>query len=328
MLDEYGAGIMGRYLPPEGREGMQSDGRLARSIERRFRHARSVWDIVFETPDRKRRRTTGTGDSLRKGKGKARREEDEASQTNEGGEDGEDEDEEEEEEEELEEPEKRVSAGGWTLLPWLTRLWAEDATSFERSLPHYTELLDDASLPLLVVRAALDPAPYSERQQRGRVAASLLRLLVGLASGPSPSFHPHSLVVALVALLRRLGKDELRALFALSDIDPAAEAHVLALALEERAGTRLRLSENRRKGTHTGFEKGEWGPPTVRYVLQLAREADDIGSVIATRLVADMGRIRPDDEGWEDITEELLEETEDGALRLALQGAKRRFGSS
>lgn len=330
MLDEYGPQVMGRYLPPEGREILRSDGKLARSIERRFKHARSVWDLILETPDRKRRRTTGTADSLKKGKRKAVKEEKEEGGSQSKGKEKElglegiEEEEEEEEEEELEEPEKRVSEGGWRLLPWLTRLWAQDAASFERSLPQYTDLLDDASLPLLVVREALDPAPFLIKQQRGRIASSLLSLLVELASGPEPSFHPHSLVVSLVALLRRLEKDQLRALFVISAIDPAAEAHVLALALEERAGTRLRHSENRKKGTHKGFEKGEWGPPTVDYALKLARDADDVGSVIATRLIADLGRIRPDDEAWADV-DDVLEDVSAPGLQLALQGAKRRY---
>lgn len=336
MLDEYGPAVMGRYLPPEGREIVRSDGRLARSIERRFKHARSVWDLVLEKPERKRRRTTGTADSARKGKRKTEEDgEGRESQKSKGKgkakaeealeEEEEEEEEEVEEEEELEEPEKRVSDGGWVLLPWLTRLWAQDATSFERSLPQYTDLLDDASLPLLVIREALVPAPYLIKQQRGRVASSLLSLLVELASGPDPSFHPHSLVVSLVALLRRLDRDQLRALFVISDIDAAAEAHVLALALEERAGTRLKLSENRRKGTHAGFERGKWGPPTVKYALQLARDADELGATIATRLIADMGRIRADDDGWAEIDDDMLDDVTDNALRLALQGVKRRY---
>lgn len=242
------------------------------------------------------------------------------------GEDGEDGEEEEEEEEE-EEPEQHVSEGGWVLLSWLTRLWQQDSDSFTRSLPQYTDLLDDASLPLLVVREALEPASFLIRQQRGRIASSLLTLLVELASGPAPSFHPHSLVVSIVALLRRLERDELRTLFALSELDPAPESHLLALALEERAGTRRRHSENRRRGKLVGFEKGDWGPPTVRYALQLAREADDTGAVIATRLVSDLGRLHYKDEAWADVAE-VLDDVEDEALRLALQTAQRRYENS
>ncbi|GFZ46930.1 hypothetical protein JCM24511_04156 [Saitozyma sp. JCM 24511] len=178
-----------------------------------------------------------------------------------------------EEEEEIEE--KVVSAKGWELLEWLLDLWEKDqqecvkGDESDESECAYSRMLldqfrrrgalqiDDAAAPLAVVRSA-----YSESgcpitaisSGRRSTVARLLSLLINTAICPNPPFHPGSLLLSLLSLLRTLPLNSLRLLLpTLRDLPPTVLSHLLTHAIEDLGGIRPSKASERRRDPWRDF---------------------------------------------------------------------------
>ncbi|RSH89070.1 hypothetical protein EHS25_002736 [Saitozyma podzolica] len=178
-----------------------------------------------------------------------------------------------EEEEEIEE--KVVSAKGWELLEWFLDLWEKDRQECAKSDESdgsgcaYSRMLldqfrrrgalqiDDAAAPLAVVRSSYSEAGYAvtaTSSDRRSAVARLLSLLINTAICPNPPFHPGSLLLSLLSLLRTLPLNSLRLLLpTLRDLPPTVLSHLLTHAIEDLGGIRPSKTTERRRDPWRDF---------------------------------------------------------------------------
>lgn len=193
---------------------------------------------------------------------------------------------------------RSISPHGWAFMEWFVQLWESDipadqptavSKSFILQLPRGAAdlQLDDAALPLDVVRAAYTSkeSPSSSGIHRS-VATRLLRLLVNSATGPSPPFHPQSLVLSLMKLFRSFSPTQVSML--LSDMQRTLPwnvfTYVTLIAIEDMGGVRIARAEarSRRKSKKRKMDEDEvevedlipgegfgiFQPPTMAYLVE------------------------------------------------------------
>ncbi|KAL7422059.1 hypothetical protein Q5752_003834 [Cryptotrichosporon argae] len=185
-----------------------------------------------------------------------------------------------------------VTDEGWAVLSVLVDAWdSAPPATFAAQLVRLDKRLayDNAAAPLEVVAQAYGVGTTPTRRRSG---ARLVALLVRLARTSPPLFHPHALVVSLLALLRQLASPA-RALLlnmfaSLPDPDspdtpstsandavtPARPAwtiaaYIYAQLVEDAAGVRETKTQERRRRGYGEFEAGQWSCPRVPYALKL-----------------------------------------------------------
>lgn len=220
---------------------------------------------------------------------------------------------------------------GWFVLAFLAALWEEEARAgtFESFMAQMgrvdaTRVPDDAKSLFAAVEAAfptsLDPLPDG-----GMLFQTTAQRLVALlfTAARAGKFLPREVVSNLSAIMVKHDNPLALAclLGGLCTADEDAMAHVYVAALEKAGGFRERREAARRKKS-VSEEQGlaaPFGPPTVKYALQLVTEvAKEPCDIIHYHLLAALPR---DDVAWKTVDDKYLEALDNagrGTLRKSI----------